>query len=133
MRSLRFFYTVPLMSLVVTTGYLMGYHNERVRSLPEQEAVVLQDSCRFEVFGNPEDAGITISFKTRKSGSALISIFYADGKLFTRRQTEVFPGTNTWEYDLPVKATGVFIVRFSFNGHKYAHKIMKKPKWADKP
>lgn len=83
------------------------------------------DQKDFKILSNPQSKRIVLVFYSTKTGQAIASIYYEDGKLLQQRNLTVIPGTNTWECYFAFEASGTYMVKFTMNDIKRSGKIFK--------
>ena len=85
----------------------------------------LQPDDDFRIYSEPNSSKITIEFKSKESGQAMLSVYYPDGKLFNRKTLYVNKGMNTWSYQFQYKAGGVFVIKFLMKNIERSGKVLK--------
>src|SRR5574337_1662404 len=80
------------------------------------------DQKDFKILSNPQSKRIVLVFYSTKTGQAIASIYYEDGKLLQQRNLAVIPGTNTWECYFAFEASGTYMVKFTMNDIKRSGK-----------
>jgi len=85
----------------------------------------LQPNDDFKIYSEPKSSKITIEFKSKETGQAMLSVYYSDGKLFNRKTLYVNKGINTWDYLFPYKASGVFIIKILMKDVERTGKVFK--------
>lgn len=85
----------------------------------------LQPVDDFKIYSEPKTSTIIIEFTSKQTGQAMLSVYYADGKLLNRKTLFVNTGVNTWNYQFPFKASGTFIIKFRMKDLERTGKVFK--------
>ena len=71
-----------------------------------------QPADDFRIYSDPKASKITIVFNSKETGQAMLSVYYPDGKLYSRKTLYVNKGMNSWDYQFTYRASGAFIIAF---------------------
>ena len=79
----------------------------------------------FNIYSEAKNSKITITFTSKEPGQAMLSVYYSDGKLLSRKTLFVNRGANSWDYQLPFTSGGVYIIKFLMKGVERTGKVFK--------
>jgi hypothetical protein len=79
----------------------------------------------FKIYADPSLQKITVVFYSRKTGNAMLTIFFSDGKIFEQRQLAVNKGVNTWDCYCEVSSSDIYIVKFTMDTIQRSARIVK--------
>ena len=82
----------------------------------------------FKIFSEPASQKITVVFRSPISGTALLTLYYPDGKIFEQRQFVVNKGMNTWDCYCEFKSPGTYLARFALDSIERSGKFFKSVK-----
>jgi hypothetical protein len=71
------------------------------------------DNLSFNIFPNPAQTNLNVSFTLKKNTAVLIAIYDAAGKLICSRELNGIQGSNLEEFDLDSCSSGLYCVRVS--------------------
>jgi hypothetical protein len=85
----------------------------------------LQPGDDFRIYTEPKTGTIIIEFTSKEKGQAMLSVYYSDGKLLNRRALFVNKGMNSWDYQFPFRASGIYIVKFVMKDLERTGKVFR--------